>query len=147
MLRSICAVVVAVIAWFFAATAGNWVLRAVLPGYAEVEVAMGFTLPMLICRLALGLVASLCAGIVCAAIARPNSHAAKVVAGVMVGLFLPVHYMLWAKFPAWYHIFFLASLAPAVLLGAALHSRLSAANASGRAQAKKSIFKQARWDD
>ena len=120
MLRSICAVIISVVTWFLVGTLGNLLLRALLPGYAAVETAMSFTLPMKLARLALGLISSLSAGIVCAAIANPGSHAAKVVAGIMVALFIPVHYMLWAKFPVWYHLFFLLSLAPAVLLGASL---------------------------
>ena len=120
MLRSICAVIISVVTWFLVATVGNLLVRALLPGYEAVEAAMSFTLPMKLARLALGLISSLSAGIVCAAIANPGSQAAKVVAGIMVALFIPVHYMLWAKFPVWYHLFFLLSLAPAVLLGASL---------------------------
>jgi len=123
MIRSIFAVIVAVVTWFIVATIGNWILRAGLPGYSAVEVSMNFTLTMMICRLLLGLVSSLCAGFVSATIAR-NRIAAKVAAAVMVVLFLPVHYMLWAKFPIWYHLFFLISLAPMLLVGAALQSKV-----------------------
>lgn len=123
MIRSILAVIVAVVTWFIVATIGNWILRAGLPGYSAVEVSMNFTLTMMICRLLLGLVSSLCAGFVCAAIAR-NRVAAKAAAAVMVVLFLPVHYMLWTKFPIWYHLFFLISLAPMLLVGAALRSKV-----------------------
>jgi hypothetical protein len=122
MLRSICAVVISVITWFLVATGGNLLIRALLPDYAAVEVSMNFTMPMKIARLVLGLISSLFAGVVCAAIAHSGSHAAKVVAGIMVVLFIPVHYMLWDKFPVWYHLFFLLSLAPAVLVGASLWS-------------------------
>jgi hypothetical protein len=128
MLRSIFAVVISVVTWFVVATIGNWLLRALLPGYAAVEVAMSFTLSMQLARLALGLASSLCAGVVCAAIANPGSHAAKVVAGVMVALFIPVHYTLWTKFPIWYHLFFLLSLAPMVLFGASLLPKPSVVN-------------------
>jgi hypothetical protein len=127
MLRSICAVVVSVFIWFLVGTLGNWLLRALLPGYTAAEPAMAFSLTMQIARLALGLVASLCAGVVAAAIAKPGSHAPKVVAAVMVALFIPVHYMLWTKFPVWYHLFFLLSLAPAILLGATLLTKRSMA--------------------
>jgi hypothetical protein len=131
MIRSVCAVTLAVMAWFTAATAGNLLLRAALPGYSQVELAMAFTLPMQLGRLAVGLASSLCAGAVCAWIARPGSSAAKVAAAVMVVLFLPVHYMLRDNFPVWYHLFFLVSLAPAVLAGAALGRGLTAAIAAG----------------
>ena len=122
MIRSIFAVIVAVVTWFVVATIGNWILRAALPGYSAVEVSMNFTLAMMIGRLILGLVSSLCAGYVCAAIAR-NRLAAKVAAAVMVVLFLPVHYMLWTKFPIWYHLFFLISLAPMIIIGSTLKAR------------------------
>ena len=127
MIRSILAVIVAVITWFIVATIGNWILRAALPGYSAVEVSMNFTFTMMICRLVLGLLSSLCAGFVCATIAR-NRVAAKASAAVMVVLFLPVHYMLWAKFPIWYHLFFLISLAPALLIGASLQSKIVSAS-------------------
>jgi len=83
---------------------------------------MNFTLTMMICQLVLGPVSSLCAGFVCATISR-NRIAPKVAAAIMVILFLPVHYMLWAKFPIWYHLFFLITLAPTVLIGAGLVRR------------------------
>jgi hypothetical protein len=123
MLRSICAVVISVITWFLVATAGNLLIRLLLPGYAAVEVSMNFTLTMMICRLILGLVSSLCAGFVCATVAR-RGVAPKVAAAIMVALFLPVHYMIWDKFPIWYHLFFLISLAPMLLMGAALQRKL-----------------------
>jgi hypothetical protein len=134
VLKSICAVVVAVVAWFLTAVAGNLLIRAVLPGYTEVEVDMNFTLLMKLCRLALALVASLCAGSVCAAITGPQSYAAKVVGCGLLLLFLPVHYSLWDKFPVWYHLFFLVTLAPAVLLGSALYSKLARAKPLAAAQ-------------
>ena len=120
MLRSIGAIVVSLITWFLVATVGNWLLRALIPGYAAVEVAMTFTLSMKLARLVLGLVSSLFAGLIGAAMAKPGSHAPKVVAVLMLALFIPVHYMLWNRFPVWYHLFFLVTLAPAILFGAAL---------------------------
>src|SRR5215467_3644027 len=120
VLRCIVAVVVAVVTWFVVATVLNRILRAALPGYRPAEVSMNFTLTMMVLRLVLGLVSSLCAGFVCALIAGRSKTAPKITAAIMVILFLPVHYMLWTKFPVWYHLFFLISLAPTVLIGAAL---------------------------
>src|SRR5262245_33099713 len=119
MLRSILAVVVAVITWFLVATILNLLLRVLLPGYTAAEATFAFTLPMMICRLVLGLVSSVCAGLICAWITERNI-AAQITAGIMVALFIPAHYMLWDKFPIWYHLFFLITLAPTVLLGASL---------------------------
>jgi hypothetical protein len=134
VLKSICAVVVAILAWFLTAVVGNLLIRTVLPGYTAVEADMNFTLAMKLCRLALALVASLCAGFVCAAIAGPKSHAAKVLGCGLLLFFLPVHYSLWDKFPVWYHLFFLVTLAPAVLLGSALYSKLASAKPRAAAQ-------------
>lgn len=120
MIRSICAVAVAVLLWFAVATAGNLALRVMVPGYTQAETAMTFTLPMQIGRLAVGLLSSVCAGAVCAAIARSKGLPVMILAGILLLLFLPVHYSLWARFPIWYHAFFLITLPLAVLLGAAL---------------------------
>jgi len=123
MLRTVLAVVIAIITWFLVATIGNWILRLAIPGYSAVEVSMNFTLTMMICRLVLGLASSLCGGFVCATISR-NRIAPKVAAAIMVILFLPVHYMLWAKFPIWYHLFFLITLVPTILIVAGRALRL-----------------------
>ena len=131
MLKSTLAIIVAVVTWFVVATIGNRILRAVLPGYSAVEVSMTFTLSMMICRLILGLVSSLCAGFVCAAIAGQTSVAPKIAAAIMVVLFLPVHYMLWTKFPVWYHLFFLLSLAPTMVIGATLKRRPQVSSRAG----------------
>src|ERR1043166_1300974 len=117
MLRSILAVIIAIITWFLVATIGNLIVRLAIPGYSAVEVSLNFTLTMMICRLVVGLVSSLCTVLVCAKISR-NRIAAKIVAAIILILFLPVHYMLWNKFPVWYHLFFLITLAPTILIGA-----------------------------
>jgi ABC-type transport system involved in Fe-S cluster assembly fused permease/ATPase subunit len=118
--RAIVSIVVGVVVWFVVATLGNWALRAAWPDYAAVERAMTFTLPMLLSRLVLGVVSSLAAGGVTAAIARGTRRPVQVLAAVMVLLFLPVHYTLWTVFPWWYHAAFLVSLPVFVLFGAGL---------------------------
>jgi hypothetical protein len=120
MVRSIGGVLLGAVGWVAIATLGNWVLRVVLPGYSQVEKDMAFTLPMQISRLALGLVASLGAGALCALVAGQRRVPPGVLGAIMVALFLPVHYELWDKFPVWYHLFFLITLAPAVIAGALL---------------------------
>jgi len=79
---------------------------------------MSFTLPMLLARLGLSVVSSLVAGVACALVLRSRPGAVKFFAIALVVFFLPVHYSLWARFPIWYHIIFLVSLAPLVLAGA-----------------------------
>ena len=119
-MKIVFSVVVGFVAWFAAATVGNFVVRAALPGYAEAEPAMMFTLPMLLVRLALGVISSIAAGVACAMVLRPHARAVRFFAIALVVFFLPVHYALWESFPVWYHVIFLLSLAPLVLLGAKL---------------------------
>jgi hypothetical protein len=123
MIRATLAVIASIFLWGLVATVGNWVLRVVLPGYSAVEATFGFTLAMLLSRLALGLVSSLCAGAMCAAVARQRKRAVWVTAIILLLLFLPIHYSLWSKFPPWYHVFFLGSLVPMTLVGATLYHR------------------------
>jgi hypothetical protein len=123
MLRGIAGVVGGLVAWFLIATVGNLVLRATWPSYAEVEVAMTFTLGMLLARLFLGAFSSLGAGLVVAWITNRNELTSKFLAGVLFVMFIPIHYTLWKRFPPWYHLVFLASLILVTLLGASLYPR------------------------
>ena len=122
MLRTVAAVIGGVLAWVVVATVGNLVLRAVWPSYAAVEVAMTFTLAMLLLRLLLGALSSLCAGLLVACIAKRNGAAVKALTGLMLVAFIPVHYALWERFPAWYHVIFLLSLVTMPILGAMCYS-------------------------
>ena len=122
MLRAIAAIVGGLFAWVVVATVGNLLLRAAWPGYTEVEVAMNFTLGMLLARLLLGALSSLCAGFLAAWIARRNGTAVKVLAGLLLVAFIPVHFALWERFSVWYHLSFLLSLVAVTVLGAAGYS-------------------------
>src|SRR5258705_617907 len=118
VLRAIAGIAGGLLAWVVVATVGNRVLRAAWPGYAAVEVAMKFTLAMLLLRLLLGALSSLCAGFFAAWIAKGNRVAVTVLAGLLLVAFIPVHYTLWERFPVWYHLTFLLSLFVATVLGA-----------------------------
>jgi hypothetical protein len=118
-LKIVLGVLLGFVVWFSVATVGNMLIRHSMTGYAEAESAMKFTLPMLVARLTLGGVSSVAAGFVCTAALR-LATAAKFFGSLLVLFFIPVHYSLWAKFPFWYHAVFLVSIAPLILLGAAL---------------------------
>ena len=120
-LRVLLAIAGGFVAWFVVATLGNFAIRWLLPGYSEVEKAMNFSLAMLFARLALGAVASLASGVACIAIARGSRLAIHSFGLLLLALFVPVHVGLWAKFPVWYHLVFLGSLVPLVVVGARLH--------------------------
>jgi hypothetical protein len=120
MKRSIFAVVAGLVVWMLVATLLNFGLRAGLAGYALAEPTMTFTLGMKVARLILGALASLAAGAAAGLIA-PSKTSPRWVLGVMIlAFFIPVHIQLWAKFPVWYHLVFLGTLLPLVMLGAAL---------------------------
>jgi hypothetical protein len=121
--KTIGAAIAALVTWFFVATVLNLALRASWPHYHEAETAFNFTLAMKLARLVLGAVSSLGAGFVAAWIGKDRMKAATLTGIVLLGLFIPGHYLLWSKFPIWYHLTFLSSLLPLTLLGAALYRR------------------------
>lgn len=119
-LRAVLAIAAGFIVWFAAATVGNLLIRSLVPGYAEVEKAMTFSLAMLLARLVLGAGASIVAGIACAAVTPRTRWPVFVFALLLLALFVPVHVSLRDTFSLWYHIVFLGSLFPLVVLGAKL---------------------------
>jgi hypothetical protein len=127
MVRSILAVVIGFVTWFVVATLLNFLIRALLQGYTAAEPTLDFTLAMMAARLGLAVVSSLVAGFVCSAVDRGKPGAVYACAAILLLFFLPVHYNLWHKFPVWYHLVFLVTLAPLVLLGGAIQRRQSAA--------------------
>jgi hypothetical protein len=130
MIRSVLAVITGFVVWLVVATLGNFLIRAMLPGYAAAEPGMAFTLAMLLARLTLGLVSSVVAGFASSAMARGQVAASYAFAIALVLCFLPIHYNLWSKFPLWYHLTFLVTLAPLVLLGAIAQRRRAPRGAS-----------------
>jgi hypothetical protein len=125
-IRAAFAVIAGLATWFVVATVCNVALRAILAGYAQAEPAMAFSFIMLLARLALGALSSLCAGLACAMVGRSGIAAAAVLGGLLVTLFVPIHVGLWSKFPVWYHLSFLTSLLPITLLGFGLRGKLLA---------------------
>jgi hypothetical protein len=117
MWRKILAGVAGYIGWWAIGTIGFVSLRALWHDYASVESAMTFTFSMQLARLLVGLLCSLGAGIIVSLILRQRSIVPWVLGIVLLIQFLPVHYYLWAKFPIWYHAFFLLTIAPVIVLG------------------------------
>lgn len=119
MWRTILSIVAGLVVWGLVATLLNFGLRLWLPGYAEAEPAMAFTLVMKVARLLLAAFSGLAAGAMVRAVAPASRAAPWVVGLILLALFLPIHVQLWTKFPVWYHLTFLLTLAPLVALGAA----------------------------
>jgi hypothetical protein len=119
-MKTVAAVIVGLVTWIVVATIVNFPLRAWWPHYHEAETAFNFTLGMELVRLALGALSSVCSGFVAARIANGRRTAATALGILLLVLFIPNHYLLWEKFPVWYHLTFLVSLFPLILLGATL---------------------------
>src|SRR5262245_10319104 len=120
MIRAIFAFILGLAVWLLVASLLNRGLRLFLEGYAAAELQMTFTHGMMAARLALGALASLCSGAVAMAIAPSSTRVSWVLGAFLFAAFIPVHVQLWAKFPVWYHLVFLGTLVPLVLLGATL---------------------------
>lgn len=117
MKRSILGLIMGLAVWVLVASLLNRGLRFGLEGYAVAEPRMTFTHAMMVARLALGALASLAAGAVTRVVARSSTHVLWVLGAVLLAAFIPVHIQLWTKFPVWYHLVFLGTLAPLVALG------------------------------
>ena len=118
MRRTIASIIAGLMAWAVIVTAIDMGLRLVLPGYKQAEPTMVFTLGMKIARLVMAAVTSIAAGAVVRAIAPASRLAPWIVGLITLALFLPAHVQLWHRFPIWYHLTFLLTLAPLVALGA-----------------------------
>ena len=126
MVRVIGGTIAGVIAWLGIVTVLNLGLRYGWHDYHVVEKAMTFTLPMMLARLSESGVSSVVSGAIAAKLAR-NERAALYAGIALLAMFLPVHYMLFSKFPLWYHLVFLASLPLLSVLGGQLVRERSAA--------------------
>ena len=118
MWRTIAGILAGFVAWVVVVTVLNWGLRLWLPGYAQAEPVMLFTLAMKVARLAIGALSSIAAGAVVRLIAPASRLGPWILGVVMLALFVPDHIHLWSRFPIWYHLTFLITLAPLVALGA-----------------------------
>ncbi len=120
MKRSILACFAGLLTWAVVVTVIDRVLRLSLPNYTAAEHALQFTLGMKWARLLMAIVTSLAAGAVTRWISPSSRWAPLIVGSVVLAMFLPLHIANWSKFPVWYHLTFLLTIIPAVLVGALL---------------------------
>ena len=122
MKRSILACLAGLLTWLVVVSLINRLLRLSLPDYHAAEHTLQFTLGMKWARLVMAIVTSLAAGAVTGWISQPSRWAPWVVGVVVLAMFLPAHIAIWSRFPVWYHLTFLLTIVPAVLIGALLAS-------------------------
>lgn len=119
MVRLVGGTVAGVLVWIVVVTILNLGLRHGWHDYALVEKAMTFTLPMMIARLVMSAASSLAGGAAADAL-DPRGRAPLASGILLLLLFVPEHYALWPRFPAWYHLTFLVSLPLLAWLGGRL---------------------------
>src|SRR6516164_492160 len=76
ILKTVGAVITALVTWFFIATVVNLALRTLWPHYHEAEIAFNFTFAMKFARLVLGAISTLGAGFVAAWTGKDGMKAA-----------------------------------------------------------------------
>jgi hypothetical protein len=123
MKRSILACLAGVLTWAVVVTVINRVLRLSLPDYTAAEHTLQFTLVIKWARLLMAIVTSLVAGAVTRWISPSSRWPPLFVGCVVLAMSAPWHIANWSKFPAWYHLTFLLTIIPAVLVGALLPPR------------------------
>ena len=125
MKRSILACLAGLLTWVVVVTVINRVLRLSLPNYTTAEQTLQFTLGMKWARLSMAIVTSVVTGALTGWIARSSRWAPLIVGSVVLAMFVPAHIAIWSKLPVWYHLTFLLTIIPAVLVGAQLTQRRS----------------------
>jgi hypothetical protein len=114
MLRKVLGVVVGFVTFVLIGTVVFSVLRLCWHDDALAEKEWTFTLAMLLSRLALSVFCSVGAGWVAALLTKGDSRTSWWLGALMLLMFIPIHYSLWDKFPVWYHLTFLLTLAPII---------------------------------
>src|SRR5215471_3392089 len=104
MSRSILGAMAGFIAWWIiVALINRGVMHLLWPAYAAADTqAMVFDLPMKIARLAESSIASVLAALVARRVAPTSRYAAPGSGVLLLIMFAPIHYSIWAKFPVWY---------------------------------------------
>jgi hypothetical protein len=123
MKRSILACLAGLLTWAVVVTVINRVLRLSLPNYTAAEHTLQFTLGMKWARLLMAIVTSMVGGAVTRWISPSSRWAPLIVGSAVLAMFAPWHIANWSKFPVWYHLTFLLTIIPAVLVGALLPPR------------------------
>ena len=117
MKRAILAFLAGLVTWLLVVSVLDRGLRIALAGYAAAEPKMTFTLGMMAARLTIAAVTSVIAGAAAGWISPAGVRVAWVMGAILLVVFLPEHVRLWNAFPLWYHLTFLVTLVPLIVLG------------------------------
>jgi hypothetical protein len=120
--RRIAAALAGVLLFAFAAFAMNRLALAVWPAYAVAYPSRSFSPAMLLARLSISCVALVASGAVVAAIARDH-HLAVLITSAVLLLISGINHLTeptWSHYPLWYHLVFIGSIGPCVVIGGRL---------------------------
>ncbi len=120
MKRSILAGIAGLVTWLVVVSVINRVLRVTMPGYTAAEHTLQFTMAIKVARLLMAAATSVIAGAVTGWISGSNRWVPVIVGAVVLAMFVPAHIAIWSKLPVWYHLTFLLTIVPLVVLGAQL---------------------------
>lgn len=120
MKRPILAFAAGLLLWVVVVSVLNRGLRIFVTGYAAAEPNYSFTLGMLVLRLMIAALTSLIAGAVIAWIAPSSPRVPVLLGATLLLAFIRDHVRLFSLFPLWYHLVFLVTLIPLLMLGARL---------------------------
>lgn len=123
VIRAIGALVAGVLAWKAVANLATLLGQLMWPAYAAVETQRTFTLDMLLSRLAVGALATVVFGIVVAWVTRGDKKSVALITIMWLAYSVVDHIIVWDDFPVWYHLLYLAYIAPLVLHGAKMVKR------------------------
>jgi hypothetical protein len=132
MKRAILAFIAGVVTWTLVVSVLNRGLRIGLEGYAAAEPKLTFTLGMMAARLTMAALTSVITGIVVGWIAPSATRVPWILGAITLAIFLPAHIKLWSIFPLWYHLTFLVTLIPLIVLGFRLAQRHAQHSQTGR---------------
>ena len=92
---------------------GLYLLRTWWPDYAIASKDKSYTVDMLWSRLVIGILASVCAGIVTTKMASDKGKSAWSVGTILFCIAAYIHFFrVWTDYPAWYHFVYLLSILP-----------------------------------
>jgi hypothetical protein len=117
MKRAIGAFFAGLLSWVGVVSLIDRGFRLLIPGYVVAEPQLQFTLTMMAARLGMAALASIIAGAV-VGLLNSSARVPWILGALILAAFLPEHIHVWHQLPAWYHLTFLVTLVPLVVLGA-----------------------------
>jgi hypothetical protein len=103
------------ILYVFIGTISLYLLKISWTDYAIASIDKSYTIEMLLCRLAAGIIAAIVTGVVTTKIANDNGRSAWLVGIFVFCVAAFIHFVqIWNDYPAWYHFAYVVPIVPVV---------------------------------